>query len=171
MLAPCPVDDVHDRALVIMRIFDAPRSLVFRAWTEPEHLVRWWAPPGFVLASCALNLRPGGGYRFCLRPTGGGRDIWLRGIYREVVEPERLSFTWEWEGADIGPAHRTLVTVTFAEHGRKTRVNLYQSAFDTRSTTDGDVEREHEFWRSTLLIGHRVTIQPIPRGYTQEASV
>jgi uncharacterized protein YndB with AHSA1/START domain len=133
MLARCRVDNVQERALVITRIFDAPRSLVFKAWTEPEHLVRWWAPPGLILASCALDLRPGGGYRFCLRPTGGGREIWVRGVYREVVEPERLSFTWEWEGAEIGPGHRTLVTVTFTEHGAKTKVNLCQSPLEVGS--------------------------------------
>ncbi|MGH8014012.1 MAG: SRPBCC domain-containing protein, partial [Candidatus Binataceae bacterium] len=106
--------------LVITRIFDAPRSLVFKAWTAPEHLVRWWGPRGFTLPSCEIDPRPGGTYLFHMRGPEGD-DHWSRGFFRELVEPERLVMEGAWvdaQGKPKGP--ETLVTVTFEEHDGKT---------------------------------------------------
>jgi len=93
-----------ERELVITRVFDAPRLLVFKAWTEPEHLVRWWGPRGFTTPSCKMDVRPGGAFRFHMR-SPEGTDHWLRGAYREIVEPERLVFSWAWEDAESKPGH------------------------------------------------------------------
>ena len=76
-----------DLDLAITRIFDAPRELVFRAWTEPDRAVRWWGPRGFTTAHCEMDLRPGGGYRVCMR-SPEGTEHWQRGVCREVVAPE-----------------------------------------------------------------------------------
>ena len=81
-----------ERVLVIERLFDAPRSLVFKVWTHPEHLMRWWGPHGFTLPSCRIDLRPGGVWRFCMR-SPEGNNYWQQGVYREIMEPERLVFT------------------------------------------------------------------------------
>src|SRR3989475_7763864 len=82
------------------------------------------------MPSCKLDARPGGAFRFCMR-SPEGTDHWLRGVYREIVEPERLVCTWAWEGAEGKPRHETLLTVTFAEHGAKTKLTPHQAVFET----------------------------------------
>jgi uncharacterized protein YndB with AHSA1/START domain len=131
--------------LVVGRVFDAPRRLVFRAWTRPEHLVRWWGPRGFTLPSCTVDLRPGGAFH-CLMRSPEGTDHRLRCTYREIVEPERLVFTFAWEddGGRLGP--ETLVTVTFADQGGKTMLTLRQAIFETVTARN-----EHdEGWSGSL---------------------
>ena len=81
-----------DREIVITRAFDAPRRIVFEAWTKPEHVAQWWDPSRAPLAVCEIDLRPNGVFRFVHRgPAGLARPF--TGIYREVVAPERLVFT------------------------------------------------------------------------------
>ena len=125
-----------DRELVITRIFDAPRALVFAAWTEPEHIVEWSAPHGFTIPHCEGELRPGGAWRCCMRSPEGA-DLWLGGIYREIVVPERLVFTHAWDGADGEPGHQTMVTVIFEDLGGKTRLTLRQTGFVSQDSRDG----------------------------------
>jgi uncharacterized protein YndB with AHSA1/START domain len=134
-----------ERVLVITRIFDAPPRLVFKAWTEPEHLVRWWGPQGFTTPSCKMDVRPGGAFRFCMR-SPEGTDHWLRGVYREIVAPERLVCTWAWEDAEGKPGHETLLTVSFAEHGSKTKLTLHQAVFESVTARDA----HQEGWASSL---------------------
>jgi uncharacterized protein YndB with AHSA1/START domain len=124
--------------LVVTRVFDAPRELVFKAWTEPEHLLRWWAPKSFTTPWCKVDLRPGGSFRYCMR-TPDGMEICGLGLYREIVEPERLVYTDMFADADgnpVPPTHygaspeypmETLVTVIFEEQGQRTKVTLRQS--------------------------------------------
>jgi uncharacterized protein YndB with AHSA1/START domain len=119
-----------ERELAITRVLDAPRSLVFKAWTEPDRLVRWWGPQGYTMPSCSMDVRPGGVFRFCMR-SPDGTDHWLRGAYREIAEPERLVFSWAWEDAEGRPGHETLVTVTFAEDGTKTKLTLQHAVFES----------------------------------------
>lgn len=124
-----------DRELVITRIFDAPRELVWKAWTDPEHLMRWWGPKCFTSPSCKIDLRVGGRYLFCMR-SPEGQDFWSTGIYREIVEPGRIvcsdSFADE-EGNVVPATHYGMgpdfplelqVTVTFEEEDGKTRMTL-----------------------------------------------
>jgi uncharacterized protein YndB with AHSA1/START domain len=124
-----------DDALVIVRIVDASRELVWKAWTEPEHLMRWWAPKGCTTPFCKVDLRPGGKFHYCMR-LPEGRDIWGMGVYREIVAPARLVYADSFadaQGNPVPPAHygmsashpaESLVTVTFEEHAGKTRVTL-----------------------------------------------
>lgn len=136
---------VEERELVVTRIFDAPRALVFKAWTEPDRAARWWGPQGFVTLYCKMDVRVGGTFRVCMRSPEGA-EYWKQGIYREVVEPERLVFTFAWEDAEGKPGHQTVVTVTFAEHGTKTKLTLRQAIFETFKARD-----EHRSgWTSTL---------------------
>jgi uncharacterized protein YndB with AHSA1/START domain len=127
--------EAAERVLVITRVFDAPRSLVFKAWTETEHLAHWWGPKGFTLPACTMDFRPGGAYRLCMR-SPEGVDHWLRGVYHEIVEPERLVFTYAWEDAEGRPNHETLVTVTFADHDGKTQLTLHHAVFATAAARD-----------------------------------
>lgn len=75
--------------LIIVRTFNAPRKAVWQAWTEAEHLMRWWGPQGFTAPDCRVDLRVGGSYLFCMR-SAAGEDFWSTGVYREIVPFERL---------------------------------------------------------------------------------
>jgi len=122
------------RELLLTRVFDAPRRLVFKMWTQPEHLAHWWGPAGFTMIASETDVRPGGIWRRTMRGPDGGA-FFRHGVYREVVEPERLVFTYVTD--DItGPGQETLVTVTFAEHGGKTRLTLHQAVFHSVAARD-----------------------------------
>lgn len=126
---------VSDREFVITRVFDAPRDLVFRAWTDPEIMKQWAAPRGYSIAHQSGEVRPGGAWRCCMR-SPDGVDSWLGGSYREIVPPERLVFTHAWE-EEGKPRQETLVTVTFEDQGGKTLLTLHQEAFKSRASRDG----------------------------------
>jgi len=132
--------------LVITRIFNAPRALVWRAWTDPAHLVHWWGPRGFTLPACEVDLRPGGAYRFHMRGPDGD-DHWMQGVFREVVEPERLALAGCWTEADGTPrSPQTLVAVTFEEQGERTKITLRHTGFESVAACD-----EHRIgWNSSL---------------------
>lgn len=128
----------EENEIVITRIFDAPRDLVFKAWTEPERVKRWWGPKGFTCPVCTIDLRPGGVYFNCMR-SPEGKDYWSRGVFREIVPPERIvctdSFADE-KGNTVSPRQygmspdwpeEALITVTFTEHAGKTRFTLHHS--------------------------------------------
>ena len=122
--------------LVITRVFDAPRALVFKAWTEAERVKQWLAPHGFTIPACEADVRPGGSWRQCMRDPKGV-DLWLGGVYREVVEPERLVFTHAWDEDGGKRGRETLVTVTFTERGGKTEMIFRQSGFESAESRDG----------------------------------
>jgi uncharacterized protein YndB with AHSA1/START domain len=82
---------------VITRIFDAQREQVFQAWTDPQLMARWWGPHAFTNPACELDLRPGGAYRIVMRGPKGG-DYPVSGLYRDIVEPERLEMTVDCSG-------------------------------------------------------------------------
>ncbi len=130
MAAESNLADSAERELLITRVFDAPRSLVFSAWIEPQHLVRWFGPRGYTVPSYTLDPRPGGGWRCCM-VSPKGVENWVRGVFREVLEPERLAFTWAHENPDGTLGHETLITVTFADLGEKTRLTLRQETFES----------------------------------------
>ncbi len=81
-----------DREIVITRSFDAPKELVFEAWTKPEHVTHWWDPTRAPLERCEIDLRPGGAFRFQHRSHGGAGYV-FSGTYREIAPPTRLVFT------------------------------------------------------------------------------
>lgn len=118
-----------DREIVITRVFDAPRDLVFKVWTQPEHLKRWFGPRSLTMTVCEVDLRPDGAYRLVLRAADGA-EYGFSGVYHEIVPPARLVFTDGFEGM---PGHEAVVTVTFDEHDGATKItstSLYQSAED-----------------------------------------
>ncbi|HEY4473203.1 MAG TPA: SRPBCC domain-containing protein [Stellaceae bacterium] len=130
------VSDAGQRELTITRVFDAPREVVFAAWTDPKQAARWWGPQGFTTISCEMDVRVGGAYRACMRSPEGTRHC-RRGVYREIVTPERLVFTYAWEDDAENLGHETVVTVTFAGlGGGKTRLTLHQAVFETMAARD-----------------------------------
>lgn len=122
--------------LLITRDFAAPRDLVYAAWTRPEHLARWWGPQGFVNIAWQMDVRPGGTW-FRRMQAPDGTLMTKRGVYREVVPPERLVFTYLNEYADGTRDGATLVTVTFEECGAGTRLTLRHAGFETAASRDG----------------------------------
>ncbi len=164
------VPEPPERGLVITRIFDAPRELVFEAFTDPEHLTRWWGPQGSTVISCETDPKAGGTWRISMRslkalpqfvhrhpidpelgsdrsqPRQRGHDgaasdhQWIierqRGVYQEVVKPERLVFTYAFEDDAGRPIHQTVVTITFADEGGRTKLTLHQAIFETVSARD-----------------------------------
>jgi uncharacterized protein YndB with AHSA1/START domain len=124
------------RELVIDRVFNAPRELVFRMWTDPQHLAKWWGPRDYPASHIEVDARPGGRYRHCLHSTAGDMSLWLRGEFREVVPPERLVFTFAWE-EEGERGLENVVTITFADEGGKTRMLFRQTPFQSDVELDG----------------------------------
>jgi uncharacterized protein YndB with AHSA1/START domain len=128
----------HHAAFVIARTFDAPRDLMFRLWTEREHLQQWFGPKGVELFSCTNDLEPGGMMHYGMRTPDGG-EMWGRWIYREIRPPELLVFILSFSDPEGGlarapfeerwPLHM-LTTVTFAEEGGRTTVTVRKAAFE-----------------------------------------
>jgi uncharacterized protein YndB with AHSA1/START domain len=162
-----------DRELVITRMFDAPRELVFEAFTDAQHLMKWWGPHGCSVVACEADPREGGAWSISMRsprvlpqfvqrypinaesapglsqPRRSGSDVaareqeWIvekqRGVYREVVRPERLVFTYAFEDAAGRPLHQTVVTIRFADEGGRTRLTVHQAIFESVSARDDHV--------------------------------
>ena len=122
--------------LVIVRTHDAPRELVWRAWTEREHLIRWSAPQGFSITHCEGDLREGGAWRTCM-VSPDGKEHWVGGRYLEIVPPERLVFTHLWDDNDGFPNPESRVTVTLEEEGQKTRLHFRQEGLPSPASRDG----------------------------------
>ncbi|MBM3647060.1 MAG: SRPBCC domain-containing protein [Alphaproteobacteria bacterium] len=118
--------------LVLKRDLAAPREQVFAAWTDIAKATRWWVPHDFTIVACEMDVRPGGIWQRRLRAPDG-RVIVKHGVYREVVRPERLVFTYNTEGNGIDDPE-TLVTVTFADLGGRTRLTLRHTAFLTEAS-------------------------------------
>jgi uncharacterized protein YndB with AHSA1/START domain len=124
--------------VVITRVFNAPRGVVFKAWTDCERLKRWWGPKGFTAPLCKIDPRTEGVFHNCMRSPDGS-DFCGKGVYREIVEPERISFTdffVDGSGNPVPATHygmspdwpqETLVTVTFAENDGQTVLTLKHS--------------------------------------------
>jgi len=107
-----------EREIVMIRVFEAPRELVFRAFTEIEMALHWMGPREFPMTHLEGDLRVGGKWRGCLK-AADGRELWQGGEWREVVAPERLAFTFGWEQPDGSRGPETLITITLAEQGGK----------------------------------------------------
>ena len=115
--------------LILTRDIAAPRARVFAAWTDARAASRWWVPQDCTPLSCEMDVRPGGAWRRRMR-TPDGTVITKWGVYREVVVPERLVFTYRTESAGVTDSE-TLVTVTFADLGDRTRLTLRHTAFES----------------------------------------
>ena len=106
--------------LEITRVFDAPRSLVWRCWTEAELLKQWYGPKGFTIPHCTIDLSVGGKFLLCMR-SPEGQDMWITGTYREIGPVERLVKTESMadaEGSVVDEGQETLVTLKLEEEGR-----------------------------------------------------
>jgi uncharacterized protein YndB with AHSA1/START domain len=121
-----------DKEIRMTRVFDAPRDLVFEAHTSCEHMSNWWGPRKYEFASCELDFRPGGTWRIVHRGPDG-EEYGFHGEFREIVPPERIVWTFEFEGA---PGHVSVETLTLEEQDGKTTVTA-NSVFDSVEARDG----------------------------------
>lgn len=121
-------------SLQLTRRIAAPREDVFKAWTDPELLGRWWGPPGTTLASLDVDARVGGRYRIGMRRDDG--ELWhVEGTYLEIAPPSKLVYTWAWEEGD-GPGHESVVTIEFISRGRETDVVLTHERLASEESRD-----------------------------------
>lgn len=129
-------ENAEEQEIVVTYIFDAPRELVWKYWTDPKYFMRWWGPEGFTTPVSMMNFRVGGAYLNCMR-SPEGENFWSTGVYRKIIEPERIVYTDSFSdaGGNIVPASyyemsgdwplELLVTVTFEEQeGKKTKLTL-----------------------------------------------
>jgi uncharacterized protein YndB with AHSA1/START domain len=150
--------------LNLSRLVDAPRELVFRVWTEAEHLAQWFAPRRVDIPFCRIDPRPDGAIHFCHR-TQDGMEVLVKGIYREFVAPELLVFSLWFVDASGGPAPhpmfpdwptdaRILTTVTFVDIDGKTQLTVQQAlvpgAVQASDTFGRERDAAREGWIETL---------------------
>jgi uncharacterized protein YndB with AHSA1/START domain len=144
-----PAPDSADREVVITRVLDAKRDLVFKAWTEPNHLARWWGPHGFTNPVCELDVRPGGAIRIDMRGPDG--TVYpMTGVFREIIEPERLMFTASSLDDEGCPLFEVLNTVTFAERAGKTTVRVLARVVMTTPEVAPYLEGMEPGWAQSL---------------------
>jgi uncharacterized protein YndB with AHSA1/START domain len=130
-----PIGETASQDLVVTRIFDAPRELVWKAWTDPERMKLWWGPKDYTSPAWKIDLRVGGRYHACMR-SPEGQEIWITGVYREIDPPSRLVYTDSFaddKGNVVAASQyglgddfplEMLVTIVLEEHQGKTRMTL-----------------------------------------------
>ncbi|MWV42008.1 SRPBCC domain-containing protein [Paenibacillus sp. HJL G12] len=149
----------NDRVLVLERVFDAPRDLVFRMFKEPEHLKRWWGPKGWEIPVCTIDFRPGGVWHYCMKCVDQnqgqfyGMESWGKGIYKEIVEPETIIYTdyfSDAEGNINESMPGSLITIEFIDLDGKTKLvnrSEYASAEALKTVLDmGMMQGITETW-------------------------
>ncbi|GAA3413528.1 SRPBCC domain-containing protein [Paenibacillus hodogayensis] len=149
----------NDRVLVLERVFDAPRDLVFRMFKESEHLKRWWGPKGWEIPVCTIDFRPGGVWHYsmkCVDQNQGqfyGMESWGKGVYKEIVEPETITYTDYFSDAE-GNINESMpasqITMNFIDLGNKTKLvsrSEYVSAEALKTVMDmGMLQGITETW-------------------------
>ena len=113
--------------VTLTRVFDVPRERLYAAWTRAEHLKHWFGPRGFSIPSCEADPRPGGLLRLCMR-SPDGKDFWVRGVFRELVAPERVLIYCVADDKDGNLSLEETIDVTLTEHSSGTRLSLRATA-------------------------------------------
>jgi len=157
-----PAEEASTREFVITRVFDAPRELVWKAWTERERLMQWFGPKGFAMSTAKMDFRPGGSFHYCLR-SPEGKEMWGKFVYREIVAPERIVLVNSFSDASGGltrhPMSPTwplemLSTTTFAVQGDKTLLTIrwkpLNATEEERKTFDGAHGGMQQGWTGTF---------------------
>lgn len=135
------------RALDLTRIFDAPRDLVFRAWTDPKQVAQWWGPHGFTNPVCEMDVRSGGAILIHMRGPDGTLYP-MKGTFQEIVKPERLVMTTTaFENADGSFQLEVLNTITFVEVDGKTKVTVHAVVVKSTPAVAGALEGMEEGWK------------------------
>ncbi len=139
-----------ERKVVLTRIFDAPRELVYRMWTEPEHMARWWGPDCFTNPVCEMDVRPGGALRIVMRGPDG-TEYPMTGTFREVAPPERLVLSTIARDAEEKPLLENLISVTFAAEGGQTKLTVQSEATGLVPISAQMLAGMEEGWSQSLV--------------------
>ena len=123
-----------DREIVLTRVFDAPRDLVFEAWTNPEHVRHWWGFRSSTMIHCEADVRPGGTWRYVTREENG-MEVPFTDVYQEVTRPERVIHTEVYDVEPFNAGEPAVTTVTFSEEGGWTTVTV-TTRYPTREIRD-----------------------------------
>jgi uncharacterized protein YndB with AHSA1/START domain len=135
--------------LVTTRVFDAPLELVFKAWTDPERLKRWWGPKGFTNPVCEVDVRPGGAIRIHMQAPDG--NVYpMTGVFQEIVELERLVFTSSALDQNGEPLFEVMNTVTFAAEGGKTKLTVRASVTKAKGGAAQHLAGMQQGWSLSL---------------------
>jgi len=138
------------KEVTITRLFDAPRALVFKAWTDPKQLAQWWGPHGFTTPVCEVDVRAGGAIRIDMRGPDGVVYP-MKGVFHEIVEPDRLVFTsGTFEDAEGNPQLEVFTTVTFAELSGKTKLTLQAVVVKSAPEVAVALDGMEEGWSQSL---------------------
>jgi uncharacterized protein YndB with AHSA1/START domain len=159
---PSGASDAADRDLVVMRIFDASRDLVFKAWTEAERLARWWGPNGFTMLACNIDLRIGGAFHYGMRAPNG-HEMWGKWVFREIVAPERLVFIVSFTDKEGNPIRNpfaadwpleVLSTLTLTEYEGRTTLTMQGAPLNAteleRKAFEAGYASMRQGWAGTL---------------------
>ena len=119
---------LRDDELLITRTFDAPASVLFALWSEPEHMMRWMGPAPYTCPVAEIDFRIGGAYRVMIKSAEHG-ESWFGGVYREIERNRRLVFTFTWDNDGPSAGVETLVSITFEERDGKTVQTFHQRPF------------------------------------------
>jgi uncharacterized protein YndB with AHSA1/START domain len=131
--------DLTKRTIVMTRVFDAPRALVFKVVMDPKLVPQWWGPRRYTTRVDTMDLKPGGAWRY-VQQGADGQEFGFHGVYREIVPPERVVYTFEFEGM---PGHELLETITLEDLGGKTRVtacDVFPSVEDLQGMLNSGME-------------------------------
>ena len=140
--------EASEREVVISRTIEAPRRLVFEAYSDAAHVAHWWGPSGFTVETRSFEFRPGGEWEFDMHGPGGvSYPNWIR--WREIVPPERIVFLY---GDYAGDPNAFLSTVTFVERGEVTELTM-RALFNTKEQRDEVVERYGAIERGRETLG------------------
>ena len=131
-----PAVHAADLTLVLERVFDAPRHLVFEAWTKQEHLIQWCAPEGFTIPEAHGEFREGGEW-YTLMISPEGEKCRVSGVYLEIIPDELIVMSHGWLDNDGRRPHETVVKVRFSDEGKQTKIALEQSIFKSVASRDG----------------------------------
>ena len=133
-----------DLELTITRTINAPRALVFKMWTAPEHLTHWFCPPDFTLESITVDFKPGGAWHLHMS-SPDGNSYKMGGAYRGIVADEPIVMTQKWLGGTNDPDVETLITVDFADQDQKTALTFHHAVFESKSSRDSHMGGWNKF--------------------------
>jgi uncharacterized protein YndB with AHSA1/START domain len=142
--------------MVVTRVFDAPRELVWKAWTDPKYVMQWWGPKGFTSPTCKIDFRAGGKFLCCMRAPDG-QEFWTGGEYHEIVVHEKIVYTMYFadaQGNKIDPAtlgisheadEKVFDYVTFEDFGNgQTKITMHGNESMEDATNSGQVEGSNQ---------------------------
>jgi uncharacterized protein YndB with AHSA1/START domain len=141
--------DWKGNELTITYVLDVPRALVFKVWTDPKHLAKWWGPKGFTNPVCEVDLRPGGTILIHMQGPDGMVHP-MSGVFTDIVQPEKLVFVSSALDKEGNPLFEVITTVTFVEMGSSTKLTMHAIASKVKPEGMQHVAGMEEGWKQSF---------------------